>query len=283
MKYNKLTPNEEYVIIGKGTEPPFSGKYYNFDESGTYVCRRCNTPLFRSADKFDSGCGWPSFDDEIPGAIIKSTDADGFRTEISCSVCGAHLGHMFEGEGFTEKDIRHCANSISLDFIANEKAIKTEKSYFAGGCFWGTEHLLKKLEGVVSTRVGYMGGHKEKPTYHQVCDGNTGHAETVEIEFDTAQTDFEKIARMFFEIHDPTQIDRQGPDIGEQYRSAIFYTNEDQKQVAEKLISFLKEKGYRVVTEIVKAEKFWEAEDYHQDYYGLNGHKPYCHFYTKRF
>lgn len=158
-----------------------------------------------------------------------------------------------------------------------------EKAYFAGGCFWGTEHLFKKLEGVTATRVGYMGGHKANPTYKEVCGGQTGHAEAVEITFDPAKTDFEKVARFFFEIHDPTQINRQGPDIGEQYRSVVFYGDENQKQITQKLIDKLKAKGYEVATEIIKADKFWEAEDYHQDYYEVTGKAPYCHFYQKRF
>ena len=158
-----------------------------------------------------------------------------------------------------------------------------EKAFFAGGCFWGTEHLFKKLEGVTSTRVGYTGGHKTNPTYKEVCGGKTGHAEAVEVTFDPAKTDFEKVARFFFEIHDPTQINRQGPDIGEQYRSVVFYGDENQKKIVQKLIDELKAKGYKVVTEIVKADRFWEAEDYHQDYYEVTGKAPYCHFYQKRF
>jgi peptide methionine sulfoxide reductase msrA/msrB len=283
MDYNKLTPEEEKVIIHKGTEPPFSGKYYKYTEDGTYVCKRCGAPLFRSEDKFEAGCGWPSFDDEIPGAVKRIPDADGIRTEIVCANCGAHLGHVFSGEGFTDKDIRHCVNSISLDFVPADTETKTQKAYFAGGCFWGTEYLLQETEGVISTRVGYMGGHKKNPTYKEVCSGTTGHAETVEVVFDPSKTSFEKLAKLFFEIHDPTQVNRQGPDVGNQYRSAIFYVDDNQKQVAEKLIKTLESKGYQVVTELTKADTFWVAEDYHQDYYETSGQQPYCHAYEKRF
>jgi peptide methionine sulfoxide reductase msrA/msrB len=205
------------------------------------------------------------------------------RTEITCARCGAHLGHIFEGEQFTPKNERYCANSISLDFVPKNAAVKTEKAYFAGGCFWGTEYYLKAADGVKTAQVGYMGGKTSDPTYRDVCGHGTGHAETVEVEFDPSKTTYEKLARLFFEIHDPTEKDRQGPDVGDQYRSAIFYTDDSQKQTAEKLISILKSKGYDVVTEVIKADKFWVAEDYHQDYYARNGHEPYCHFYTKRF
>lgn len=280
---NKLTPEEERVIVHKGTEMPFTGKYTDFKENGTYTCKQCGAPLYRSSDKFESECGWPSFDDEIPGAVKRTVDADGMRTEITCMRCGGHLGHVFEGEHFTAKNVRHCVNSISLNFTPASATVKTEKAYFAGGCFWGTEYLLEKAEGVISAKVGYMGGHMNKPTYRDVCEGTTGHAETVELEFDPTKTTFEKLARLFFEIHDPTQADGQGPDIGDQYRSQIFYTDDNQKQVAERLIGVLRSKGYDVATQLAKAGPFWDAEQYHQDYYDHNGKKPYCHTYQKRF
>lgn len=280
--YNELTPEEQQVIIHKGTEKPFSGKYYKHKEKCIYICKRCNAPLYRSQDKFDSGCGWPSFDDEIPGAVKKIPDPDGIRTEIVCANCGAHLGHIFTGEGFTPKNVRHCVNSISLNFIP-EKDLKTEKAYFAGGCFWGVEYFFQKEKGVISTRVGYMGGTTEHPSYEDVCTGKTGHAETIEVVFDPNTTNFEKLARLFFEIHDPTQIDRQGPDAGNQYRSEIFYTNDQQKKIAENLIKILKEKGYNVATKLTKAGRFWEAEEYHQSYYRKRNSLPYCHIRIKRF
>lgn len=280
---NKLTPEEEQVIVHKGTEAPFTGELYKNTASGTYICKQCDTPLYRSSDKFDSGCGWPSFDDEISGAVKRTVDADGRRTEITCANCGGHLGHVFEGERFTDKNVRHCVNSISMKFIPASVTIETEKAYFAGGCFWGTEHLLQQSTGVISVQSGYMNGHTKDPTYREVCDGNTGHAEAVEVVYDPTKTNFETLARMFFEIHDPTQLNRQGPDIGNQYRSAVFYVNDEQKQVTENLIRLLKDKGYRVVTEIARADVFYPAEKYHQDYYESNGKEPYCHFYQKRF
>ncbi len=283
MSYNQLTPDEERVIVQKGTEMPGSGKYYLNKESGTYLCRRCDTPLFRSSDKFDSGTGWPSFDDAIEGAVRQIPDADGRRTEIVCANCGAHLGHVFFREGLTGKNVRHCVNSISLSFLPENISAVTQKAIFAGGCFWGVEYHFKKVKGVVSVTSGYTGGVIDNPSYKQVCSGKTGHAEAVEVEFDAAQVSYETLAKLFFEIHDPTQRNRQGPDIGTQYRSAIFYADEEQKRVAEKLIDELRSKGYQVVTSVEKAGIFWYAEEYHQDYYQKTGHQPYCHIYQKRF
>lgn len=280
---NPLTPAEEEVIIHKGTEPPYSGIYEKFNGSGIYLCKRCNAPLFRSQDKFDANCGWPSFDDEIPGAIKKVPDADGIRTEIECARCGAHLGHVFKDEGFTSKNMRFCVNSISLDFITDEKIQKTDTAIFAGGCFWGVEYYMKKMKGVLSAEVGYTGGTKDNPTYEEVCSGTTGHYEATRIIFDPAQTNFEAVAKLFFEIHDPTQWNHQGPDFGEQYRSAVFYRNEEQKSISEKLILTLKTKGFNVVTELKPAKIFWVAEKYHQEYYEHKGSTPYCHGYVKRF
>lgn len=274
MKQNPLTPEEERVILHKGTERPFTGQFWNSFEAGTYLCRNCGAPLYRSSDKFRSECGWPSFDDALPGAVKRLPDADGVRTEIVCARCGGHLGHVFEGERLTVKNIRHCVNSVSMQFVP---AAGQDTAIVAGGCFWGVEYFLQKMPGVISTTVGYTGGKKEKPTYEEVCSHTTGHAEAVEVVFDPSRVTYEAVLKAFFELHDFTQVNRQGPDIGEQYRSEIFYRNERQKETAEGLIRILKEKGYKVATRLTKAGPFWSAEEYHQDYYDHKGSLPYCH------
>ena len=288
MKYNPLTPEEKAVIINKGTERPFTGEYDKNTAKGTYVCKQCDAPLYRSEDKFDAHCGWPSFDDVIPGAVKRIPDADGQRIEIECANCGAHLGHVFLGEGMTPKNTRYCVNSISMKFIpATEKSETQDKNhetaYFASGCFWGTQYYLMKAKGVISTTVGYMGGHTSNPTYREVCTGETGHVETTEVVFDKTKTTYEDLVKLYYETHDFTQVGGQGPDIGDQYRSVIFYTSGDQKRIAEKYKGILTNKGYKVATLLRPAPEFWKAENYHQEYYAKNHGTPYCHIYKKIF
>ena len=281
-EYTKLTPFEKFVIIDKGTEPAFTGEYTDYNAEGMYVCKQCGYPLYLSKDKFPSHCGWPSFDDEIKGHVLHVPDKDGQRTEIICANCKGHLGHVFTGEGYTAKNTRHCVNSVSLKFIPNTEE-KSEKAIFAGGCFWGVEYYMEKIEGVKNVISGYTGGRTENPTYEDVCSGRTGHIEAVEITYDPSKVSYETLAKTFFEIHDPTEYKRQGPDIGEQYQSAIFYLNNEQKEIAEKLIKQLRDKGFDVETILYPASIFYPAEAYHQDYYERKGTTPYCHGYVKRF
>ena len=282
--WRKLTPEEARVIEKKGTEKPFSGTYDKHSERGVYTCRRCGAALYRSEDKFDAGCGWPAFDAEVPGAVRRETDRDGRRTEILCATCGGHLGHVFIGERLTPRNTRHCVNSVSMDFVPGAELDNSfRRAVFAGGCFWGVEYYLQQAPGVIYAVSGYTGGKTENPTYEQVCSKATGHIEAVEVVYDPQQTSYEKLARLFFEIHDPTQMDRQGPDIGEQYRSVVYYLDEEQKATAEKLISLLRERRVKVVTRLEPASRFWRAETFHQDYYFVTGKQPYCHRPVKRF
>jgi len=295
-----LTEAEAHIIRDKGTEAPFTGKYWDYFGQGAYLCRQCGTWLYTSKSKFRSECGWPSFDDEIPGAVIRQPDADGRRTEIICAYCGAHLGHVFIGEGYTQKNTRHCVNSASIVFRTTEEmkqAAKaqaaapvapgakptTDVAIFAGGCFWGVEHFFDKAPGVISATSGYTGGSTKNPTYEDVCTDRAGHAEAVKVVYDPTQTSYEALARLFFETHDPTTVNRQGPDAGTQYRSAIFYMNDQQKKIAEKLIKQLRDKGYKVVTEVEPASTFYPAEEYHQDYMDKHPGRPDCHIFTPRF
>jgi peptide methionine sulfoxide reductase msrA/msrB len=282
-KEKSLPPEILHIVQDKGTEHPFTGEYDECDEPGTYLCKRCGLALYRAQDKFHSGCGWPSFDEEIKDAVIREPDADGRRTEILCARCKAHLGHVFHGEQHTAKNTRHCVNSLSLDFVADRTVKDTEEAIFAAGCFWGVEYYFKQLPGVVKTEVGYSGGKKDHPTYEEICAKNTGHLEVIRVIYDPSKINYEKIAKYFFEIHDPTQENGQGPDIGEQYVSAIFYYNDQQKQIAQKLIAELTKKDYKIATQLLPVTTFWRAENYHQDYYNKKGDEPYCHHYVKRF
>ncbi|STX92292.1 bifunctional methionine sulfoxide reductase B/A protein [Legionella londiniensis] len=282
-KTASLTPTVRRIVCDKATEYPGSGAYNQLKTTGTYLCRRCGLALFRAESQFSSGCGWPSFDQEIAGAVKRQPDPDGIRTEILCSRCAAHLGHVFTGEQFTAKNIRHCVNSASLDFVEDSSVADSEEAIVAGGCFWGVEYYLKQLPGVLKVESGYTGGHIQNPDYQAVCRGNTGHYEAVRVLFDVDKTDYRTVIKHFFEIHDPTQKNGQGPDIGLQYQSAIFYYNQSQHEQARKLIHLLCSKGYDVATKLFEVQPFWPAEEYHQNYYGRHHKTPYCHRIISRF
>jgi peptide methionine sulfoxide reductase msrA/msrB len=284
-KYNLLTPEEAHVLLDKGTEPAFSGEYNDLAERGVYLCRQCLNPLYESTSKFSAHCGWPSFDDNIPGSVIRLEHTNDPRTEILCANCKGHLGHVFSGERYTSKNTRHCVNSLSMKFIP-EKQYQEEfdTAVFASGCFWGTEYWFSKAEGVIATTAGYSGGKVEHPTYRQVCAGNTGHAESIRVIFNPKNTTYDDLIKLFFETHDPAQHDRQGPDVGHQYRSVIFYNSPEQKLIAEKYRSILESQGINVATEIIPLKMFYPENDlYHQKYYDKNGDLPYCHIYQKKF
>ena len=271
-----LSAEENRVIWDKGTEAAFTGTYWDHFANGYYACRACDALLYRSDDKFRSGCGWPSFDEELPEAVKRQPDADGRRTEIICASCGGHLGHVFLGEKMTDKNTRHCVNSVSIVFKTAAEA-KVGRAIFAGGCFWGVEHLFAKQPGVISSVSGYTGGSVKDPTYTQVCTGDTGHAEAVEVLFDPKKTNYERLATYFFEIHDPTQLNRQGPDKGTQYRSALFVSDAAQRATAKKLIESIRVQGYPIVTEVAGAVEFYRAEESHQDYFSKAGREATCH------
>lgn len=282
---------ETYKITQKaGTEAAFCGTLLDNKKDGVYSCVVCGLPLFSSEHKFDSGTGWPSFYREFdPEHVARHEDRSYgmVRTEIDCARCGAHLGHVFEN-GPKPTGERHCLNSASLvftekgeDLPAQQAAAaptKTETAYFAGGCFWGIEHYFQKGEGVIEAVSGYMQGRTESPTYKEICYEDTGHAEAVMVVFDPAKISYEELLRAFFVMHDPTQLNRQGPDVGEQYRSGIYYTSEEQKAKAEAYIRELSSAGAfkkPIVTELEAAATFWPAEDYHQDYIVKTGRA--CH------
>jgi len=271
--FANLTIEEERVIIKKGTEAAFSGKYYDFNKPGIYCCKRCENPLFKSEDKFNSGCGWPSFDDMITKAVKLLPDADGLRTEIQCANCGAHLGHIFKGEGFTSKNRRYCVNSISLKF--REECYKD--IVLGGGCFWCLESVFQRVPGVIKVTPGYSGGELTNPSYEEVCDGDTGHAEVVKIQYDENKVSLDAILELFFLIHDPTTLNRQGADCGTQYRSVIFYYDSKEKLIIDNWVSEAKS-SYQdpIVTEISPLSVFYEAEACHKNYYDTHPNQPYC-------
>ncbi len=272
------------ITQNAGTERPFCGRLLHQHEEGSYSCVVCGLPLFHSDDKFDSGTGWPSFTGPVDLqhlAELRDESHGVVRTEIRCARCGAHLGHVFE-DGPAPTGQRFCLNSASMAFVAEgapvpeaSQPVAAETAWFAGGCFWGVEDVFAQVPGVLEASSGYSGGELEEPSYEQVCTGRTGHAEVVQVSFDPAVVDYEQLVRLFFKVHDPTTVDRQGPDVGSQYRSAIFTADELQAAVARAVVQELEREavygGRSVVTEIEPLAVFYRAEDYHQDYHAKHG------------
>lgn len=291
-----LTPEQFRVTQQNGTERPGTGPLLKNKQAGIYVDIVSGEPRFASTDKYESGCGWPSFTKPIDAASVKATRDWSMlipRTEVRSARGDSHLGHVFKDGPRDRGGLRYCINSAALRFVARadmaaegyggyldqieEPPLTTQRAVLAGGCFWGMQDLIRKLPGVVSTRVGYSGGELPNATYRN--HGN--HAEAIEIVFDPARTDFRALLEFFFQIHDPTTVNRQGNDRGASYRSAIFYTDDVQKAVAEDTIADVEASGLwpgKVVTELSPAGDFWEAEPEHQDYLERRPKGYTCHF-----
>lgn len=283
----KLSKEDADVILARGTERAFCGNLLDNHKDGTYVCKLCGLPLFASDSKFNSGTGWPSFFqpfDKAHVAEIVDKSYGMVRTEIECARCGGHLGHVFD-DGPKPTGLRFCLNSASLNFIEKGQEVPVESrpvaiqtAYFAGGCFWGVEDRFQQVPGVIDAVSGYMGGNLKNPTYKLVCTEETGHAETVKVTFDPAKVSYRELLTWFFKLHDPSQLNRQGPDYGTQYRSAIFTSTPEQLVEAKKFIeeqgSADRFKGRKIVTQVVATEQsgpFYAAEEYHQDYHLKHG------------
>lgn len=276
-----LSPEKYRILREKGTERPYTGALLNHKEEGIYTCGGCGNELFSDKMKFDSHCGWPSFDKEIEGGkILKIEDRSHgmIRTEIVCANCGGHLGHLFD-DGPTETGLRYCVNSLSMDFKPSVGNSEIDSIVIGGGCFWCVEAVMQRIKGVEKVESGYSGGFIKNPTYKEICTGKTGHAEVLKVWFKPSEISLYTLLEIFMTTHDPTTLNRQGNDVGTQYRSVIFYSKEEQKETGEKIIRDLTQKeifSQPIVTEVSKLTNYYAAEEYHQDYYNQNSSQPYC-------
>jgi len=279
-----ITPEQARITQQAGTEPPHCGVFTDVMEPGIYVSVVGGLPLFSSTGKFVSKSGWASFFEPIdPEHIIEREDRSHgmVRTEILDARSGAHLGHVFN-DGPPPTGKRYCINSVALTFIPEGEPLPPESqpaaaetAYFAGGCFWGIEKSFSQIPGVIDVVSGYQGGKVASPSYAEVCRGGTGHAETVKVVFDPQRVSYGGLLAAFFGMHDPTSRNRQGLDVGSQYRSAIFTTSAAQARAAHVFIAQLEAsdgyEGRKVVTEVRAAPEFYSAEEYHQDYLAKQG------------
>jgi peptide methionine sulfoxide reductase msrA/msrB len=278
-----LSPDLYAVAREADTERAFTGKMWSSETKGTYYCATCGNKLFKSDQKFVSSCGWPSFFEQVSKNSITFKDDNSYgmrRIEANCGRCDSHLGHLFD-DGPEPTGKRYCMNAVSLDFVPDAPATNPtnlETVVLGGGCFWCVEAVYQNLDGVKSVYSGYAGGMVEDPSYEQVCSGRTGAAEVVEITYDKTKTNLNEIFQVFFTVHDPTTLNRQGADSGTQYRSVVFYKNENEKKAAQDLIAELNEKVFesKIVTTLEPLKKFYKAEEYHQGYYENNKNQPYC-------
>ncbi len=274
-EWAKILPKDVFEITtNKGTERPFTCQFAKVFRDGIYQCVRCGTDLFYAKTQFDSGTGWPSYTEPVSedNLIYREDDSAGMRrTEVLCARCEAHLGHVFD-DGPAPSGKRFCINGLAIK--NSKEAPHLDQATFGAGCFWHVEEAFSKLKGVIDTAVGFAGGTVPNPSYERVCQKDTGHAEVVHLKFDPKIISYETLLDFFWTMHDPTTLNRQGPDVGEQYRSAIFYYSSEQKQAAEASRERL-EQSHRfkspIVTQILPADDFFKAEEYHQKYFEKQG------------